>query len=141
MLKECVVCGKEVSTKAKKCPQCGQKKPTKDNTLLSRVKKEPVLSECVGCGEQVSTWAKKCPQCGEIKPTKERVPCIECGEGIPRYKSTCPNCGNPEIHFLYEHSFSNWHWKTWSPKIFLLIVLFYLLMGLLMLFGWLISLK
>ncbi len=48
---KCPKCGHEISSKAKFCPECGEKIPAK--------------KFCSNCGAQVSATAKFCPECGQ----------------------------------------------------------------------------
>lgn len=52
---ECKYCGKQVSDKAKACPNCG-------NPLIPDVQPEPV--KCPECGCEIPEGAASCPNCG-----------------------------------------------------------------------------
>ena len=72
-MKPCKECGKEVSTSAKKCPNCGKPSPTGGLTLTGKVFGLEVFPQrmkpCKDCGKEVSTSAKTCPNCGKPSPT------------------------------------------------------------------------
>ena len=71
-MKPCKECGKEVSTSAKNCPNCGKPSPA-GSLLPGKVFGLEVFSRgmkpCKECGKEVSASAKKCPNCGKPHPT------------------------------------------------------------------------
>ena len=59
-LKPCRECGKEVSTEAPSCPQCGVPDPTGAKAKSGT---------CLGCGKEISIQPDAdCPHCGVKKP-------------------------------------------------------------------------
>lgn len=65
---KCLNCEKEISDKAKVCPQCGQ--PVVLETPVTEDIK-PIL--CEECGTEISEGMDACPNCGCPVPEEERV--------------------------------------------------------------------
>ena len=58
-LMNCPNCGKEVSDRAKACPQCGVVLQVEDDTAVDEKKKY-----CPDCGTESSSDTETCPNCG-----------------------------------------------------------------------------
>lgn len=65
---KCSNCGKEISDKAKVCPQCGQ--PVVLTPAIPE-EKTPIL--CEECGTEIPHGVDACPNCGCPVPVKEEV--------------------------------------------------------------------
>ena len=65
---KCSNCGKEISDKAKACPQCGQ--PV---VLATDIPEENTPILCEECGTEIFDGVDACPNCGYPVPTKEEV--------------------------------------------------------------------
>jgi RNA polymerase subunit RPABC4/transcription elongation factor Spt4 len=74
-LKACSDCGRQVSSKALRCPNCGRKDPTRAgedqrNRLLVAPSMLPtVKGACRECGLEVRVGLASCPSCGVPDPT------------------------------------------------------------------------
>lgn len=92
---KCPDCGKEYSSFAKSCPQCGCPNEGGSEQTTSK----GVI--CPDCGKEVDSTAKTCPYCGcpmpESTPTgnkpKSELHCPDCGRVVDSKMNTCPNCG------------------------------------------------
>jgi RNA polymerase subunit RPABC4/transcription elongation factor Spt4 len=80
-LKACVECGRKVSSKARRCPKCGRRNPTriqdepKRNWLLvPPSKRRHRKGRCRECGEAVRLGSNACPACGFSHPTDTPAP-------------------------------------------------------------------
>ena len=88
---KCRACGKQVSTDANECPQCGES--------LSEFKFwGGSTNKCRACGKQVSTDATECPKCGEsLSESKfwggSTIKCRACGKPVSTDANECPQCG------------------------------------------------
>lgn len=123
-LVKCEYCGQDISSRAKKCPKCGQKRNT------TRTK------PCVECGASVPVGAEECPSCGcpvdenDISQQKQTqqiyvnpyyledyddpanpqlnyatgvtMYCPHCGTVIPANAVICTNCGCQTGSFIAE---------------------------------------
>ncbi|HET8624739.1 MAG TPA: hypothetical protein VFM14_14340 [Gemmatimonadales bacterium] len=74
-LKPCTDCGREVSTLAERCPNCGLKNPTRlrgeddrGNLLVDLSKLRGPTITCRDCGVEVRAGAPACPSCGRPNP-------------------------------------------------------------------------
>lgn len=65
---KCSNCGKEISDKAKVCPQCGQ--PV---VLTPDIPEEKTPILCEECGTEIPDGVNACPNCGCPVPVKEEV--------------------------------------------------------------------
>ena len=65
---KCSNCEKEISDKAKVCPQCGQ--PV---VLATDIPEEEAPILCEECGTEIPDGVEACPNCGCPVPTKEEV--------------------------------------------------------------------
>lgn len=72
---QCPACG--ASSQGKFCPECGQKKPEKDEWV------------CPACGKACT--GKFCAACGQKKP--EGYTCAACGYQAEAPFTFCPECG------------------------------------------------
>ena len=72
---QCPACG--ASSQGKFCPECGQKKPEKDEWI------------CPACGKACT--GKFCAACGQKKP--EGYTCTACGYQAEAPFTFCPECG------------------------------------------------
>ena len=77
-LKPCTDCGKPVSTKALRCPNCGLKNPTvpanEAPLLFSPTSQTGPEARCRECRAALRADAKVCPVCGVRNPVKEGIP-------------------------------------------------------------------
>lgn len=77
-LKPCTDCGKPVSTKAARCPNCGLKNPTvpadRAPLLFSAGSQVEPQARCRECGGALRADLKVCPFCGVQNPIKEGIP-------------------------------------------------------------------
>ncbi|MBO4787692.1 MAG: TM2 domain-containing protein [Clostridiales bacterium] len=122
-LVKCEYCGQDISSRAKKCPKCGQKRNTIPTT------------PCVECGAPVPVGAEECPNCGCPVETAAPQPeatqqiyvnpyymdnyadrandqlnyatgvtmyCPHCGAVIPASAVICTNCGCQTGAFIAE---------------------------------------
>src|SRR5688500_19741104 len=81
-LKSCVECGRKVSSKARRCPQCdrpdptrGELEPTRNSLLVSPSRLRQLRARCRECGQAVSFAGSACSSCGcphATEPTGRR---------------------------------------------------------------------
>jgi len=75
-LKSCSDCGRQVSSKAHRCPNCGRKNPTRsvkedqsESVLVTSSMLRRPKGRCRECGKQASLGGGACPACGFTNPT------------------------------------------------------------------------
>ena len=77
-LHACTVCGKQISTKAERCPHCGRKPDGGGGSdvpvpfLISAAEARKRKVKCRECGNEVSLGAGSCPSCGFANPAEPR---------------------------------------------------------------------
>lgn len=65
---KCPECGKDISSKAKKCVHCGK----------VFVEEQPQMGICVDCGREVPSGAAECPHCGcPVEKEKENLAALQ----------------------------------------------------------------
>ncbi len=73
-LSPCADCGRQVSSKAERCPNCGRKTPGASDSedsvpfLVSVAEVRRRKVKCRECGQEVSLGAGSCPGCGFAHP-------------------------------------------------------------------------
>ncbi len=121
---KCEYCGQDISSRAKKCPKCGQKRNTVPTT------------PCVECGAPIPQGTSECPKCGcpveedvapQAEPTQQiyvnpyyldnyadpandqlnyatgvTMYCPHCGAVIPAAAIICTNCRCQTGSFIAE---------------------------------------
>lgn len=99
---KCPECGKEVSSIAKSCPNCGY--PISETQHTTEPEPDILTLECPFCGVTVEKDDEYCDECGmriqsynktprveKIDPHKKR--CINCRQELLKSQVICPVCG------------------------------------------------
>lgn len=109
---QCRECGKQVSTEATTCPQCGVPRPTESRVTVppsqpathSPFRNPPAPRPaqaavdvsarcfCRTCGKPVREEAEICPSCG-TRPLLGRAFCQSCGGSTAQNQEVCVKCG------------------------------------------------
>lgn len=76
---KCPECGKEISSKADKCPNCGC--PVDDIIQKNAIEDQPDTFNCSSCGRPIPVGSHECMYCGHqyIKAPTKKIVCPECG--------------------------------------------------------------
>lgn len=100
---KCVECGREISSMAKACPQCGCPIMNslihaagigKNNDLPERARENLLATETDKGDLPVQIAAEKEPQVQQTT-ANDRIVCPECGKEISFKAKACPQCGCP----------------------------------------------
>ena len=88
---KCSECGKEISSKAKACPHCG-------NPIEEEIKEEKKIKEknitCPECGAKNENGSVFCEKCGQKLGNSDNSKCPKCGAKNKNGTVFCQKCGN-----------------------------------------------
>ena len=96
---KCTECGKEISDKTDKCPNCGCPNEQFNKPKELPPEERPEMFNCVDCGRPLPVGINKCIYCNHVygKVTVEDI-LNEQYTGISGKKGIfCPKCGSAKI--------------------------------------------